>query len=223
MINFESLQQKLVETLCARVHRGEWTERGMARACGVSQPHLHNVLKGLRFFSTETADQVMRALKISILDLSSWEISPADPGIRLVPLLIPAIGPRCHTLPEHKGDYFAVADALILEFGNLLAVRCGYDPEMSCVFRPGDILLLDRGADARDHPNANSTYLVHTHNAYVVRYVRPGGRRLLLVSETTAGDPRQWDEADLAGLAIRDIVQARVVSLSRSMDGVELR
>jgi transcriptional regulator with XRE-family HTH domain len=217
LIDFEWLQRKLVETLCARVDRGEWTERGMARACGMSQPHLHNVLKGLRYFSIEMADRVMRALKISVVDLYSTEISPANPGIRLVPLLAPEVGPQCRSIPDHRGDYFAVADVVLLEIEALFAVRCGEDPEMSCIFRPGDILLLDRSLDARDHLHAGSAYLVHTQSAYMVRYVRAGGRRLLFANEATAGDPRLWDEADLAGLALRDIVQARVVALNRSL------
>ena len=89
---------------------------------------------------------------------------------------------------------------------------------MSPAFRGGDLLLLDRSAAARDHPAPANCYLVHTQNAFVLRYVRPGGRRLLLATEATAGDPLQWDEADLAGHAIREIVQARVVWLNRSLD-----
>jgi transcriptional regulator with XRE-family HTH domain len=36
---------------------------------GVSQPHIHNVLKGKRFFSLETADQVLQSLGVDVLDL----------------------------------------------------------------------------------------------------------------------------------------------------------
>jgi transcriptional regulator with XRE-family HTH domain len=36
---------------------------------GVSQPHVHNVLRGKRLFSTETADLILRDLNLDILDL----------------------------------------------------------------------------------------------------------------------------------------------------------
>jgi transcriptional regulator with XRE-family HTH domain len=52
-----------------RIRRGDFTERGLARRVGISQPHLHNVLKGARAMSTETADLILRRLGLSILDL----------------------------------------------------------------------------------------------------------------------------------------------------------
>jgi transcriptional regulator with XRE-family HTH domain len=45
------------------------TERGLARRAGISQPHLHNVLKGKRFFSLQTADLVLHELGLSVVDL----------------------------------------------------------------------------------------------------------------------------------------------------------
>lgn len=45
------------------------TERGIARITGVSQPHIHNVLKGKRLLSTVTADAILRELRLDLLDL----------------------------------------------------------------------------------------------------------------------------------------------------------
>jgi transcriptional regulator with XRE-family HTH domain len=56
------------------VSSGELTERGLARISGVSQPHMHNVLKGKRFLSVEMSDEVLRQLRIDILDL----VKPED-------------------------------------------------------------------------------------------------------------------------------------------------
>jgi len=67
------LQQRFVSLLRQRVRSGELTERALARMVGVSQPHMHHVLNGKRAFSLETADQVMRHLRIDVLDL-------IDPG-----------------------------------------------------------------------------------------------------------------------------------------------
>lgn len=63
------LQQRFVALLRKRVRNGELTERGLARMVGVSQPHIHNVLHGKRTFSVETTDDIMRQLRMDVLDL----------------------------------------------------------------------------------------------------------------------------------------------------------
>ena len=68
-MNFKHLEHRLLCELRELVRSGAVTERGLARRAGVSQPHIHNVLKGKRFFSTEKADQVLRSLGLDVLDL----------------------------------------------------------------------------------------------------------------------------------------------------------
>jgi hypothetical protein len=68
-MTFGDLQQRFVALLRKRVRNGELTERGLARMVGVSQPHMHNVLHGKRTFSMETTDDIMRQLRMDVLDL----------------------------------------------------------------------------------------------------------------------------------------------------------
>ena len=68
-MNFRELHDRLVVHLRRLVGGGELTERGLARVSGISQPHLHNVLKGKRLFSTEAADEVLRQMHLDIFDL----------------------------------------------------------------------------------------------------------------------------------------------------------
>jgi transcriptional regulator with XRE-family HTH domain len=68
-VTFKSLEYRLFCELRESIRSGGVTERGLARMAGVSQPHLHNVLKGKRFFSLEKADQVLRSLGMDVLDL----------------------------------------------------------------------------------------------------------------------------------------------------------
>jgi len=68
-MTFYELQQRLLEELRQRVRSGAATERGIARISGISQPHLHNVLKGKRLLSIDKADEVLRSLEIDILRL----------------------------------------------------------------------------------------------------------------------------------------------------------
>jgi len=63
------LQQRLIALLRKRVRNGEITERALARTVGVSQPHMHNVLHGKRTFSVETTDDILRQLRMDVLDL----------------------------------------------------------------------------------------------------------------------------------------------------------
>jgi hypothetical protein len=68
-MTFQDLQQRLIEELRLRVRSGVTTERGLARLSGISQPHLHHVLKGKRTFSIEKSDEVLRRLQIDVLHL----------------------------------------------------------------------------------------------------------------------------------------------------------
>ncbi len=72
-MTFQDLQQRLLEELRQRVRSGAATERGLARHTGISQPHLHNVLKGKRILSIEKADEVLHRLQIDVLYLVELE------------------------------------------------------------------------------------------------------------------------------------------------------
>jgi hypothetical protein len=66
---FELLQLRLVAHVQGRVQRGELTERGLARGIGISQPHLHNMLKGVRVLSPQMGDLLLHHLHITLVDL----------------------------------------------------------------------------------------------------------------------------------------------------------
>jgi transcriptional regulator with XRE-family HTH domain len=72
-MTFDDLRTRLIDNLRLRVQSGEVTERSLARLTGVSQPHLHHVLKGKRRLSIETADLILRRLHIDVLDLFPTE------------------------------------------------------------------------------------------------------------------------------------------------------
>ena len=67
-MNFREQHRRLVAHLHALVRSGDATERGLARVTGVSQPHMHNVLKGKRLLSMDMADQVLARLHLDLLD-----------------------------------------------------------------------------------------------------------------------------------------------------------
>jgi len=68
-VDFQELERRFIEHLRQRIRSGELTERRLAQMAGISQPHVHNVLKGKRIFSPEMADIILRVLRLDLLDL----------------------------------------------------------------------------------------------------------------------------------------------------------
>jgi hypothetical protein len=67
-VNFRELQRRLIAHLHTLVRSGDATERGLARLTGISQPHMHHVLKGKRLLSLGMADRVLAQLHLDLLD-----------------------------------------------------------------------------------------------------------------------------------------------------------
>jgi transcriptional regulator with XRE-family HTH domain len=68
-MDFQELERRFIELLRQRIRSGELTERKLARMAGISQPHVHNVLKGKRIFSLSMADSILLILRLDVLDL----------------------------------------------------------------------------------------------------------------------------------------------------------
>jgi plasmid maintenance system antidote protein VapI len=69
VVTFGVLQSRLLAFVNARIHNGEYTERGLARVLGISQSQLHNVLKGARQLHRGLADRLLIKFGITALDL----------------------------------------------------------------------------------------------------------------------------------------------------------
>ena len=69
-LTFQDAQLRLVAYVRDRIRNGELTERAFARQIGISQPHAHNVLKGVRNLSPEILDAILRHFRLSLLDLA---------------------------------------------------------------------------------------------------------------------------------------------------------
>jgi transcriptional regulator with XRE-family HTH domain len=78
---FETLQGRLLDCIRKRVQNGEVTERRLAGMSGISQPHIHNLLKGARGLSPGIADRILRTLDMSVFDL----LAPEEDGQGLGP------------------------------------------------------------------------------------------------------------------------------------------
>ncbi|HUA61785.1 MAG TPA: XRE family transcriptional regulator [Verrucomicrobiae bacterium] len=68
ILDFEVLHSRVVQHLQDIVRNGVVTERGLSRMTGLSQPHIHQVLKGTKFLSMASANHVLRSLQTDLVD-----------------------------------------------------------------------------------------------------------------------------------------------------------
>ena len=191
-LNFRILQERLVSQVRARVRNGEISERSLARLTGISQPHIHNVLKGARQLSPDMADRMLARLRIDLADLLTAGEGPAAPGssacrdpadiaeCRTVVILDGWIG-REYPYPKAAGleRYpFPAADVESLE--SPIAARLAPDPLRASLFGARGVVLLDRSERARLNPDEQGYFALDLSGAGTIGLVRRVRRRLYL-------------------------------------------
>jgi transcriptional regulator with XRE-family HTH domain len=223
---FQALQLRLIAILKGRIRSGELTERRLARMTGISQPHIHNVLKGARLLSPESADQILESLKISIFDLLQGE--ELD-GIRRpeanwglcyeeVPVLEGRIGPG-FPFPGRESPFerLPFPRSQLAAVGSPVAVRVAADAGMAAWFAQDDLVLLDRAPEKRRNIDPAALYVVATGNGTAVRRLRVlGGHLHSGVGIFTGGEG--WDCILPGGEDILDVVLAKVVWIGRNVE-----
>ena len=81
-MTFLALHARLIRMVQVRIRNGDITERGFARLTGISQPHIHHVLKGVRALSPEMSDRILEGLGLTVLDLvdgPAWSAALSAP------------------------------------------------------------------------------------------------------------------------------------------------
>lgn len=220
-MSFRDLQGKLIELARRRVHAGQLTERGLARKCGISQPHIHNVLKGIRALSAESADRLMEALNVRISDLL-WNPAGQDGGsFRAVPIIQSRLGPGSEPSFTQFRGYMPFPEALLADLVEPLAVRLAPDLLLPRSLATDDLVLLDRNPVVRAEPRNGSLWIVSESGGMRARYIYRAGARLCIANEATLRRPGEW-QAPPPGQNILDIVRARIVWISREMEAGEL-
>ena len=213
---FADVRNALTAVLRARVRNGELTERGLARLVGVSQPHIHNVLKGVRALSPDLSDQILQHLRISLLDLIERERIEAhlrfvhNSGYIYVPLLHGMIGPH-NPWPTRLSDSerlpFPSLQASAIP--NPVAARLAEDTRMLNVFTAGDVALLDQSLRARSSIERGAFYVVKSPNGGVIRRLEANGGAIYLVAEDALQHPLAWERLRLDGRSLAQVVRAR--------------
>jgi hypothetical protein len=216
-MNFQELLGKLIDVARERVRAGELTERGLARMCDVSQPHMHNVLKSIRTLSIGSSDRLMQALDIHVPDLI-WRISTErDADVRAIPMLRNRIGPGTDAVLTAIRGHIPLSLSLLKDLVDPLAARLGPDLVLPRALATHDLVLLDQNPLIRTAPG-DGVWVVSEGAGLRARYLRLIGARLYIVDEVTLGDPQKWNSIPLEGRNILDIVRARIVWMGREME-----
>jgi hypothetical protein len=220
-MDFRLLQMRLVSHVRTRVRNGELSERGLARITGISQPHIHNVLKGKRLLSMDMADQILQRLRINLVDLLPGSVAGApprpEPGdsseCRMVAMLDGWIG-REHPYPQAVGrERYPFPAAALEPLGYPAAVRLAPDPLRPPIFSDAGVVLLDRSEQVRGDPDEEGYFALDLGGGGTIGMVRRAGRRLYLwVSHADV-----WQSIPLPDRNPLDVIQGRVRMVVRQL------
>jgi hypothetical protein len=216
--DFHQLFDALLRHVRELIRRGDLSERGLARLIGYSQPHVHNVLAGVRYMNARFADDLLGGLGLTLKDLSRPTGRPALLSHVPVPLCSGEISPN-REYPSEKGVATAIlAPAAALgAAGNCLAFRIGGDEHsMWPAVCPGDTVVVDPALRGRRHPDVQGIYVMRINGRGFIRRCRRVGDRLLVISDQEpSGPPVGW--ISLENCKILDVVRGRIVWISRSL------
>lgn len=226
MVSFQELQRRLLETIRVRVRNGDITERGLAKMAGISQPHVHNVLKGVRVPSLDLCDTLLRYLHLSIADLMNhgaegfgFPAAYSADHYSYLGVLQGQVGPG-HPWPStvESVDRFLISPAKLATYIHPIIMRVAADARMAPVFAQNDLAILDQDHRKRSDIDPNGLYLVKRGEEGLIRRLRLSGRTLYLVSEDCLQHPPAWEQVSLHDVEIQHVVRARVTLVAREVE-----
>ena len=215
---FQQLAERLLDRVRYAVRAGRFSERGLAKAIGYSQPHLHNVLKGKRNLQPDLADALMDALPVSLDELLRPALEPKSPPVDLSPVLDGAIGGGAPFPPQAPAAAQAGDTRLSLEgFDASAAARIdAAETSMWPLIQPGDWVTLDCSPLARVLPDLDCIYALEIEGRSFIARCRMVGDRLLTVTDATrlpVGPPPFVDIEDYPGVVVR----GRIIWIDRDL------
>jgi transcriptional regulator with XRE-family HTH domain len=224
-LTFQDAQLRLVAYVRDRIRNGELTERAFARQIGISQPHAHNVLKGIRNLSPEILDIVLRYFHLSLLDLApevaleaNLQQRRARERLAEVPFLESPIGPGLAWPGLERRRRFTLPFPYPTVPLGWVVAKLAADPQMQATLADSDIALLETSESRRANRVPQGLYVVARRGEAVLRYIRTGAYSYYLVTDTNMGRPLLWEHVAQAPGEFLASVKARVHWLGREQD-----
>ncbi len=226
---FIELQEALLAHVRRKVRNGEMTERALAKQVGVSQPHMHNVLKTHRSITPQLSDRMLHILRLTVLDLMEEshvkehlkKIVPGTDHYSHVPVLEGLLGPD-HPWPSRlkPNDSLPVPTSTLRSIAHPVIVKFAADSRMSPTFGSGDTALLNQSRRARTEIDSEAYYVVRRGYSGMVRKARLSGRHLFLIAEDCLASPGGWEKIDLHSWTLEHIIRAKVIFLTGDREWV---
>ena len=214
-MSFRKLQDDLLNILRDRVRNGEITERRLAKMMGISQPHMHNVLKGVRELTPELSDRILKEHRLTIRDLLGNAASQQDRG---VPVIQNPVGPGYPFPSESYCGIYPFPEELRAGLKHPAVFCADRDEQMEPEIMDRDTLLVDRCPDRRRTPDPHFLFVVSMEGCGFVRYVRRDGVQVYFGTSKNRHIPENWQQADLDGRDILEVIRGRVVWIGRQME-----
>jgi hypothetical protein len=221
-LTYQDVQLRLLAYVRSQISNGELTERGFARLIGISQPHVHNVLKGVRKLSPKIFDLALKYFHLSLLDLiPAGELEAhlrsrrVPPHSAEVPFLQRPVGPgmpwragldarRTYPLP-FPADHAPA---------NLVMAGLIADPSMQPSLGSSDVALLDTSPLLPSAIAPQGLFVVERGTEAgleaVIRYIRPGAHGYYLATDSTLNTPADWEPFPVSAPELVTAVKARV-------------
>ena len=219
-VNLAVIQQRLLETVRYRLSNGDFTERGLARVVGISQPHIHNVLKGVRVLSPDLSDVLSAGLDLSLIELFGEEElgeallakQASRLGTQAIPILKGRIGPG-DPFPTLQSitQWVVAADPELRSLRRPAFVSLGADPAISFAWVSHRYGLLDFDEAGRATPSLPSWFAVRWRGAGYLRQVRVAGQQMEVLGQRVLGAQSDPETIDIGGGALLQTVRAKLV------------
>jgi hypothetical protein len=217
---FARLEHRLLNEVRQRIANGELTERGLARRVEVSQPHIHNVLKGVRGLTTPLADRILESLGLSVLDLLTVtelgenlrDRAPKESNHHLIGFVRGLLSSES-PFPDFGAPdrWVAVPRRMVAGARRPLLVRIQADEEVKGHLPVGDVALVETDETARRGELESAWYVLRFGGVGYLRQVRRTSGRLHLLGQPLLWSPGHPAEIPLSGTSILQIVRGLVL------------
>lgn len=217
-MTFLDLETRLLERLHTLLRAGHSSQRRLAHLTGYTQPHIHNVLKGVRRLQPDLADRLLAAVELGLEDLfhRPGETVPAVD----TPLWRGTVGPHQRfPEPTDPAGSRLFAPAFLDRFHQPVLLRAAPEQDsMAPLIEPGDLVLIDRGEQARRRPDLHGIWALAFDGQSALGRCQVVGQALVLVTDNPRSHARLPEHLPLARCNILNIVRGRVVWVGRELD-----
>lgn len=219
-LTFAVAQTRLLGEIRQRIRNGEYTERGLARLAGISQPHLHNLLKGVRELTTASADSLLMALDLGMQDLATAEelgealetktMSAHTP--RMAPVLSGRIGPGWPVPdPRQQSGWRALPPQIGHRGRRPVIAALAPDPALRAIFAGATEAVIDVDEMVRVRPTTSDWYLVRHRGAGLLRRLRVYPDRIEILGQLELTDSFDGDIIPLGDVSVLHIVRGLLI------------